>query len=128
MPKRKTIPVKLPPKFLAKLGFLSRQRFVVVFWEPEIASVVCYDGVKYQKAKDQREFVHLCVWTDVTPLLQKHRVKVGWSAQTVVTHWLVIDQQAGEACFMGVDEAYRRVSPQKPILELKQKQLPFGDE
>ena len=128
MPKRKTIPVKLPTIFLTKLGFTSRQRFIVVFWEGEITSVVCYDGVKYQRAKDRCAFVALCCREDVAPFLEKHHVKVGWSARTKVTHWLVIDQDADEACFMTVEQAYRRVSPQKPILEPPQQRLLFGEE
>jgi hypothetical protein len=127
MPKRRTIPVTLPPNFVTKLGFRSRQRFIVVFWEPEISAIVCYDGVKYQRAKDQCAYVALCCREDVAPLLEKHRARVGWAPQTVVTHWLVIDQQADQAFFMRVGQAYRLVSPQKPILEPTQQRLPFGD-
>ena len=128
MKKRKTIPVTLPPNFVTKLRFHSRQRYVVVFWEAEIQATVCYDGVKYRKANDQCVFVRLCCRTDVAPLLQKHHVKAGWSSRTKVTHWLVIDQQADEAFFMPAEEAYRRISPQKPIIEIRQQQLPFGDD
>jgi hypothetical protein len=128
MPKRKTIPVTLPATFLAKLEFRSRQRFVVVFWEGEISAIVAYDGVAYKKAADQCEFVRLCCREDVAALLQKHRAKVGWSPQTVVTHWLMIDQENDEASFMPVKEAYRRVNPQKAISEPTQMQLPFGEE
>ncbi|MGA2622017.1 MAG: hypothetical protein ABSF26_30870 [Thermoguttaceae bacterium] len=128
MPKRKTISVKLPANFLAKMGFMSRQRFVVVFWEGEINATVCYDGVKYQRAKGSCVFVGLCCREDVAALLEKHHVRVGWAATTVLTHWLVIDQQADEAFFMPVDQAYRRVSPQKPILEPTQQRLPFDEE
>jgi len=127
MPRRKTISITLPANFLAKLGFRSRQRHVVIFWEPEISATVCYDGVKYQRAADQCEFVRLCCREDVAPLLEKHHVKPGWSPETVVTHWLVIDQEADEASFMPVAQAYRRISPQKPILEPTQQRLPFGD-
>jgi hypothetical protein len=128
MPKRKTIPVTLPASFLAKLAFGSRQRYVAVFWEGEIGSVVCYDGVVYKKAADQCEFVRLCCREDVAPLLQTHRVKVGWSAETAVTHWLVVDQEADEAFFMPIAQAYARVNPQKPIPEPRQMRLPFVDE
>ena len=128
MGKRRSIQVTVPTNFLAKLGFRSRQRFVVVFWEGEIGEIMCYDGVAFKKAADQCEFVRLCCREDVALLLQKHRVKVGWSAQTVVTHWFLIDQQADRAFFMPVDQAYARVSPQKPIVEPRQMHLPFADE
>ena len=91
MPKRETIPVKLPVTFLAKMGFRSRQRYVVVYWEPEISATVCYDGVAYRKATDQCEFVRrdvvgrtwpLC-WKSITSRwggLRKRESPTGWSS------------------------------------------------
>jgi hypothetical protein len=128
MPRRKTILVTFPATFLAKLGFRSRQRHVVVYWEGELSSVVCYDGVAYKNAADQRVFAALCCRDDVAALLLKHRVRLGWSSETVITHWLVIDQEADQAFFMPVAQAYARISPQKPILKPTQKRLPFREE
>jgi hypothetical protein len=113
---------------LRKLGFWSPQRLVVVFWENEIGAIMCYDGVIYKKAQDQCAFVSLCCRDEVASLLKKHRVKVGWSSRTNVTHWLVIDQEADKAFFARAGAAYDLVSPQKPIFELRQQRLPFPED